>query len=122
MKMIEEDMGATISNGIMTFLFVWVRKRIFFSSLHSRYFHEIKRQPWKTAPLNSARTFGGEVMGDLKYYLYGVVELYQRRNHPERFENESFDRKNDSTASDVSDEYQIEIPEKFHQKNSYQNA
>ena len=36
------------------------------------YRSEIKRQPWKTAPLNSARTFGGEVMGDLKYYLYHI--------------------------------------------------
>ena len=86
------------------------------------YRSEIKRQPWHKAPLNSARTFGGEVMGDLKYYLNGVVELYQRRNHPERFENESIDGKNDSTISDVTDEYQIEIPEKFQQKNSYQNA
>ena len=87
------------------------------------YRSEIRRQPWKKAPLNSARTFGGEVMGDLKYYLNGFVELYQRRNHPERFENESIDGKNDSIIdSDVTDEYQIEILEKFNQKNSYQNA
>jgi len=26
--MIEEDLGVTVSNGIMTFLFVWVRKAL----------------------------------------------------------------------------------------------
>merc|ERR1711990_932481 len=90
-KMIEEDLGVTVSNGIMTFLFVWVAVIMF-------------------------------VMMMIWNYRNGVVELYQRRNHLERFENESIDGKNDSTISDVTDEYQIEIPEKFHQKNSYQNA
>merc|ERR1711990_349333 len=88
-KMIEEDLGVTVRNGIMTFLFVWVAVIMF-----------VMMMIWN----------------------YRIVELYQRRNHLERFENESIDGKNDSTISDVTDEYQIEIPEKFHQKNSYQNA
>merc|ERR1711970_259655 len=112
---ISEDAGLLISNGIMTFLFVWCAVIIFVMMMIWNYRSELRRKPWKEAPLSSARTFGGEIMGDLKYYFNGIIELYQRRNHPEWFNNIHGESE---TESDITDEYQIEIPEKF----SYQNA